>query len=184
MRNSAARFTLPILQFHRRVVTCTSWWRGSCWRTILKPGSSWFPLSRDADLSHPAFRYLADPIDLLRAPLLLNHYYFLDAAFLPYRQMSYFVQTYFPGWFGVSRTFRKDYIGTGFDTTYSFYLPSGKLVDRYYVMPQDKLEAGSREWINELGQRMASAITLARVEQSSGRGIHQTACRCGSKTRC
>jgi hypothetical protein len=105
----------------------------------------------NADLSHPAFRYLADPADLLRAPLLINHYYFPDAAFLPYRQMSYFIQTYFPAWFGLSRTFRKDYMGTGFDTTYSFYLPSGKLVDRYYVMPQEKLEAGSREIIEGLG---------------------------------
>jgi hypothetical protein len=104
-----------------------------------------------AALSHPAFRYLADPIDLLRAPLFLNHYYFLDAAFLPYRQMSYFIQTYFPGWFGVSRTFRNDYMGTGFDTTYSFYLPSGKLVDRYRVAPQDELEAGSRQTIDQLG---------------------------------
>ena len=137
-----------------------------------------------ADLSHPAFRYLADPIDLLRAPLLLNHYYFLDAAFLPYRQMSYFVQTYLPGWFGVSRTFRKDYVGTGFDTTYSFYLPSGKLVDRYHVMPQDKLEAGSRRIIDGVGRRMASAIALARVEQSSGKRIHKAASRGGSKARC
>jgi hypothetical protein len=104
-----------------------------------------------ADLSHPAFRYLADPADLMRAPLFLNHYYFLDAAFLPYRQMSYFVQTIFPTWFGVSRTFRKDYMGTGFDTTYSFYLPSGKLVDRYHVMPQDELDAGSNQIISELG---------------------------------
>jgi hypothetical protein len=104
-----------------------------------------------ADLSHRAFRYLADPIDLLRAPLFLNHYYFLDASFLPYRQMSYFVQTHFPSWFGVSRTFRKDYAGTDFDTTYSFYLPSGKLVDRYHVMPQDELDAGSRQLISEWG---------------------------------
>jgi hypothetical protein len=104
-----------------------------------------------ADLSHPAFRYLADPGDILQAPFLINHYYFLDAAFLPYRQMSSFFQTYFPGWFGVSRTFRKDYTGTGFDTTYSFYLPSGKLVDRYHVAPQDELETGSKQLINELG---------------------------------
>ena len=78
----------------------------------------------NADLSHPAFRYLADRSDLLLAPLFLNHYYFLDATFLPYRQMSYFIQTRFPKWFGVSPTFRKDYAGTDFDTTYSFYLPS------------------------------------------------------------
>jgi hypothetical protein len=104
-----------------------------------------------AFLSHPAFRYLADPIDILRAPLFLNHYYFLDAAFLPYRQISYFIQTCFPGWFGVSRTFRKDYVGTDFDTTYSFYLPSGKLVDRYRVAPQAELESGSRQLIDQLG---------------------------------
>ena len=117
-----------------------------------------------ADLSHPAFRYLADPIDFLRAPLFLNHYYFLDAAFLPYRQMSYFIQTYLPAWFGVSRTFRKDYMGTGFDTTYSFYLPSGMLVDRYHVMPQDELEADSGEIDQRAGRRMAAAFALARVE--------------------
>jgi hypothetical protein len=104
-----------------------------------------------ADLSHPAFRYLADPGETLRAPFFINHYYFIDAAFLPYRQMSYFVQTHFPAWFGVSRTFRTDYMGTGFDTTYSFYLPSGKLVDRYHVMPQDELEEASRQIINRLG---------------------------------
>jgi hypothetical protein len=104
-----------------------------------------------ADLTHPAFRYLADVDDLLREPLLINHYYFLDAAFLPYRQMSYFVQTQFPGWFGMSRSFRQDYQGTGFDTTYSFYLPSGKLVNRYTVRPPDKLAADSTQTIEEDG---------------------------------
>jgi hypothetical protein len=103
------------------------------------------------DLSHPAFRYLADPIDLLGAPLFLNHYYFLDAAFLPYRQMSYFIQTQFPGLFGVSRSFRSDYMGTDFDTTYSFRLPSGKLVDRFYTMPEERLNAGAQNTRGELG---------------------------------
>ena len=100
-----------------------------------------------ADLSHPAFRYLADSSDLLHAPLMVNHFYFLDAAFLPYRQMSYFIQTQFPKWFGVSRSFRQDYFGTGFDTTHSFYLPSGKLVNRDAAMAQDRLAAGSRQII-------------------------------------
>ena len=136
-----------------------------------------------ADLTHPAFRYLADPIDVLQAPLLLNHYYFLDAAFLPYRQMSYFVQTHFPAWFGVSRTFRTDYMGTGMDTTHSFYLPSGKLVDRYARDAAREADAGSRQIIEGMGA-MASAIALARDEQSSGRGIHEADSRCGSKTLC
>jgi hypothetical protein len=104
-----------------------------------------------ADLSHPAFRYLADLKDVIEAPLAINHYYFPDAAFLPYRQMSYFLQTLFPSWFGVSRSFRKDYQGTGFDTTHSFYLPSGKLVDRSVVMPRAKLEAGAQQSIQSLG---------------------------------
>ena len=104
-----------------------------------------------ADLSHPAFRYLADPGDLLRAPLVLNHYYFPEAAFLPYRQMSYFFQSLFPRWFGLSRTFRSDYAGTGFDTTYSFHLPSGLFVDRYHVMPKDQLEAATAQYIIDRG---------------------------------
>jgi hypothetical protein len=104
-----------------------------------------------AELSHPAFRYLADVNDVLRAPLPINHYYFLDAGFLPYRQMSYFVQTEFPQFFGVSRSFRQDYAGTGMDTTHSFYLPSGKLVDRDAVAPPEKLAAGSRQMINDDG---------------------------------
>jgi hypothetical protein len=100
-----------------------------------------------AYLTHPAFRYVGDVHDLLDAPLAINHYYFLDAAFLPYRQMSYFVQTHFPSWFGVSRTFRRDYFGTGMDTTHSFYLPSGKLVNRDAVAPLEKLADGSRQII-------------------------------------
>ena len=154
MRNSVAQFTLPILQFQQEgrnlhfLVARELVENHPETRIIL------LSVVERADLSHPAFRYLADPSDLLRAPLLLNHYYFLDAAFLPYRQMSYFVQTYFSRWFGVSRTFRKDYTGTGFDTTYSFYLPSGKLVDRYYVMPQDKLDAGFRHMIERPSARL------------------------------
>lgn len=104
-----------------------------------------------ADLSHSAFRYLADVHDVLHAPLAINHYYFLDAAFLPYRQLSYFIQTHVSGWFGVSRSFRPDYQGTGMDTTHSFYLPSGKLVDRNYVASREKLTGGSRQTIESLG---------------------------------
>jgi hypothetical protein len=103
------------------------------------------------DVSHPAFRYLGDVNDVLRAPLPINHFYFLDAGFLPYRQMSYFVQSHFPEWFGVSRSFRQDYQGTEMDTTHSFYLPSGKLVDRDSIAPQEKLDAGSKQIIESEG---------------------------------
>jgi hypothetical protein len=105
----------------------------------------------EAEISHPAFRYLANVDDLVHAPLLINHYYFLDAAFLPYRQMSYFIQTHLPGWFGVHRSFRDDYAGTDMDTTHSYYLPSGKLVDRDAVAPPEKLAAGSNLLIESDG---------------------------------
>jgi hypothetical protein len=108
-------------------------------------------VAEQANVTHPAFRYLGDVRDLLGAPLFVNHYYFLDAAFLPYRQMSYFAQTLFPSSFGESLSFRKDYRGTGFDTTYSFYLPSGKLVDRYSVIPAAKLAAVSQKMVEDLG---------------------------------
>jgi hypothetical protein len=104
--------------------------RGNCWRTILKPGLSDYPAFRCRECrSYPSRISLSGrlyrPSPCASTPESL----FLDAAFLPYRQMNYFVLIEFPGWFGESRTFRKDYAGTGFDTTYSFYLPSGKLVD-------------------------------------------------------
>ena len=108
-------------------------------------------VSEQADATHPAFRNLADAGDLLNAPLFINHYFFLDAAILPYRQMSYFIQTRFPEWFGVSRSFRQDYMGTDFDPTYSFTLPSGKVVDRYLAAPPEKLEAGSKKLTSTLG---------------------------------
>ena len=89
--------------------------------------------------SHPAFRYVSDASDILLAPLWINHSYAEDAAFLPYRQMSYFVQSLVPSWFGESSRFRGDYFGTDFDTTESFYIPTGKLVDRYHVASPQEL---------------------------------------------
>jgi hypothetical protein len=92
-----------------------------------------------ADLSHPAFRYIADVSEVLHAPVWINHYYVIDAAFLPYRQMSLFVQSLFPSWFGESSTFRADYLGTNFDSTQTFRIPGGRLIDRYFVASPEKL---------------------------------------------
>lgn len=104
-----------------------------------------------ANISHPAFRYLADSGDILRSPLMVNHSYFLDAAFLPYRQFSYFFQSLHPEWFGKSRRFRDDYMKTDFDTTYSFRLPSGKLVDRFLVAKTADLNRGAAKTMESLG---------------------------------
>ena len=104
-----------------------------------------------ADISHPAFRYVADTRDILDAPLMINHYYAEDAAFLPYRQMCYFVQSIVPSWFGKSLAIRKDYLGTDFDSTRSFRIPGGRLIDRSLVAPTQKLKEEAAELKAGLG---------------------------------
>ncbi|PZU11790.1 hypothetical protein [Sphingomonas sp.] len=93
-------------------------------------------------LSHPAFRNVGDIGDVLGSPIWVNFYWLDDASFLPYRQMSLFSQTLFPGLFGVHPEFDPAaYRGTGFDTTKSFRLENGKLVDRDTIRTADHLDA-------------------------------------------
>jgi hypothetical protein len=104
-----------------------------------------------ADISHPGFRYISDVSEVLHAPLWINHYYAVDAAFLPYRQMSFFFQSLFPDWFSVSRTPRKDYLGTDWDSTQNFQIPGGRFLNRYTVAQPDKLEKEAEERRAEVG---------------------------------
>ena len=81
--------------------------------------------------SHPAFRNLADTGDIIKAPVLVNRAYFTDLAFLPFRQMSLFVQTLFPKAFGLHRHFDPaNYARAAVDSTHSFELPTGGRVER------------------------------------------------------
>jgi hypothetical protein len=107
-----------------------------------------------ADISHPAFRYVTRVSDVLGAPWRINHYYAIDAAFLPYRQMSDFVQTMFPSWFRKSTSFRADeYRGTNWDSTQTFRIPGGRLIDRYLVASSEKLATGAAEMKSGLGSK-------------------------------
>jgi len=118
--------------------------------------------------THPAFRYVADVSDVLGAPLWINYYWLENAAFLPYRQLSFFVQTLFPSWFGVRLAFdRGHYLGTAFDTTHNFRLENGKLVDR---------EAhGSRAALDAAPTRSsASDSVLARLTGGNDNIIEDT----------
>lgn len=80
---------------------------------------------------HPAFRNMADARDIVTAPVLISRDYFPDLAYLPFRQMSLFIQTRFPDAFGVRKTLdRAQYDGPQYDSTYSFDTPTGNHVDR------------------------------------------------------
>jgi hypothetical protein len=89
-----------------------------------------------ARTGHRAFRSLADTDEVLRAPWLVNPSYFNNVAFLPYRQVSLFLQTALPGVFGVRTTFdRRRYWGTDHDTTTSHWSSNGTWIDRDSVRP-------------------------------------------------
>lgn len=96
---------------------------------------------------HPAFRDLGDAIDVVRAPVFINLQYANDAAILPYRQMSLFVQSLKPDWFGATHELAKGYEGASLDTTKSYYLPDGRLVDRDAIVAEPELAAKARQVI-------------------------------------
>jgi len=69
---------------------------------------------------HPAFASLADPSDMLTAPLVVNLSYFSDLAQLPLRQISLFLRTMLPGAFGAAPGFNPtQYRGAHWDDTWA-----------------------------------------------------------------
>jgi hypothetical protein len=69
---------------------------------------------------HPAFPFLADPGDIVTAPILVNTSYFDDLVRLPLRQMTGFANARAPQLFGVRTQFDwKLYRGSHWDDTYS-----------------------------------------------------------------
>jgi hypothetical protein len=95
-----------------------------------------------ARTGHRAFRNLADTGEVLGAPLLVNPSYFNNVVYLPYRQVSLFLQTTLPAMFGVRTAFDpKTYWGTDHDTTVSHWGSNGKWVERDAVRPAAALGA-------------------------------------------
>jgi hypothetical protein len=69
---------------------------------------------------HPAFASLADPSDMLTAPLVVNVSYFPDLALLPLRQISLFLSTMLPGAYGAAPGFNPiQYRGAHWDDTWA-----------------------------------------------------------------
>lgn len=100
--------------------------------------------------SHPAFRNIAEAPDIVRAPALINRSYLDDLAFVPFRQMSLFVQTQFPDAFGIHGFSRKDYFGADFDTTRSFVSPTAGFVDMERTNTADQLRPSAQERVRSI----------------------------------
>jgi hypothetical protein len=94
---------------------------------------------------HPAFRNIAEESDVLAAPVLINRSYLEDLAFVPYRQMSLFVQTLMPQTFGVGEHDGAEYIGPDYDTTLSYVSPTRGFIDKEVVIPAEQLRPPAQE---------------------------------------
>ena len=95
--------------------------------------------------SHPAFRNMADWRTVVGAPVWLNYYWLDNVAYLPFRNMSLFVQSLAPRLFGMQPSFDGHYYahyhGAAMDTTEPFRLDRGSLIDRSPMPRRRDLEA-------------------------------------------
>jgi len=127
---------------------------------------------------HPAFRYLADAADVASAPMFVNMDYAGDLATLPYRQMSLWAQSLAPAAFGDTRTLSEAYEGADRDTTLTFKLPDGRIVDRDRIIPLPKITADAEAVINSgRGQMLPESMsdTEYAIERSYTRRIAELA---------
>lgn len=99
---------------------------------------------------HVAFSSMGDVGDVVRAPVLVNRNYFSDLAFIPFRQLSLFIQSSAPGFFGLTEFDGGLYLGTDHDTTLTFTLPDGRVVDRENVLAADELRGPSQARVRSI----------------------------------
>ena len=111
--------------------------------------------------SHPLFREVADPGDLIAAPVVVNTKYFANLAYLPYRNLLNVAKQAFPLSFGVAPTFdRSAYLGTDLDRTRGYRVASGKWVNGDQARPVPELIALAAQGIaaQRAGKRRFSHV--------------------------
>jgi len=96
---------------------------------------------RPSHFGHPAFKYLADPSDVLDSLYLVNLNYFSNLQYLPFRQMKLAAMSAFPTSFGTSPRFDPDlyYTYRDFDLARSPRLFDGTPFDRERKVPRATL---------------------------------------------
>ena len=100
---------------------------------------------REARKPHPSFIYLAEPGDILGAPLLVNVNYFSDLLRLPGRQLKLFAQSTI-GKGPIRPAFDPSaYPGAHLDRTSQYTLMDGRVISRDKFMGPDALDADLRQ---------------------------------------
>ena len=98
--------------------------------------------------SHPLFREVATPGELLNAPVLVNNKYLPNLAFMPYRNLKNLAEQAFPQLFGVAAGFdAQAYLGTGLDRTLGYRTADGEWVNGNQTRPAPELLAFAAEGI-------------------------------------
>lgn len=106
---------------------------------------------------HPAVHYLADGMDLVRAPLLVNLRYFGNLARLPYRQAHLFLKSGFPRLFGAQTTFdSRQYAGAHLN--FALEWPRGGRRDAFKT--QDELAQLRKESMRKHGGKLDRTSAL------------------------
>jgi hypothetical protein len=96
---------------------------------------------------HPAFKYVADTVDVARGAYLINFGYFSDLSYLPFRQMKLAAMRMFPKAFNVSLRFDPaSYQGSSYDTTISSQFLPEAFLNRDAVVPRTDLLKQATEW--------------------------------------
>lgn len=134
--------------------------------------------------SHPAFANIADPIDTVTAPVLINPSYGENLAFAAFQQISLTAQSLFPRAFGIRGFSQEDYLGTDFDTTTSYMSATGNYVDKDTVYTAKDLRGPARKRIASITKPVlpaAFAATEYAVEHTYTRKIAEMARESGAE---
>jgi hypothetical protein len=102
-------------------------------------------------VAHPVFRNIAELEDVVTAPKVINYSYIDDLTFMPWRQLSLFVQSSFPQAFGVTTRFdAANYLGTDVDAVNSFGAPQDEVIDRDHIGDEPEMRSSSVQYLRNL----------------------------------
>ena len=123
-----------------------------------------FILGPEQVISHPGFRFLGDNASIAGAPIIYNPSYVQNLLTLPYRQLTYFIQSLAPWIFQLSADFNpKIYAARSFDPAKTFKMPDGTVVNRNLMLRQNQAALPRRNGVS--GRFADSKLILFGLDQ-------------------